>query len=120
MSKTTNLGLYLSAGQKPDSYNRWPGHIDENFATIDAAIAALQAAPAVPSFADAEVPSGLVNGSNTAFTLAHAPNPASSLLLFKNGVLQKKSGADFTLTGAAITFTTAPQTGDTLEAFYRF
>src|SRR5262249_35836886 len=39
-----------------------------------------------PLFSDGEVPSGLVNGTNTAFTLAFAPSPGSSLQLFRNGL----------------------------------
>jgi hypothetical protein len=116
--KTDNLGLYLST--LPDRANRWPENIDANFIAIDLAIAALQVGGSLPSFANDEIPSGLVNSSNTAFTLAHTPNPASSLQLFKNGQLQKPGGADYTLTGAAIAFVIAPQTGDALEAFYRY
>jgi hypothetical protein len=41
-----------------------------------------------PGFADAETPVGLLNGSNTVFTLADAPSPASSLALYRNGLLQ--------------------------------
>ena len=73
-----------------------------------------------PAFVDGEVPSGDVNGANAVFGLASAPEPASSLLLFRNGVLQKQ-GLDYTLSGSSITFTAAaiPQTGDALVASYR-
>ncbi len=37
-------------------------------------------------FADAETPTGAINGSNVTFTLATAPNPAASLELHNNGV----------------------------------
>jgi hypothetical protein len=121
--KTDNLGLYLSIpANNPDPLNHWAGHIDENFISLDASIKALQdgGGGSATSFADDETPAGAINGSNTAFTLAHTPNPASSLQLFKNGQLQKPGGADYTLTGAAIAFVIAPQTGDALEAFYRY
>lgn len=73
-----------------------------------------------PAFADAEMLAGLVNGSNTAFTVSAAPSPASSLSLYRNGILQK-AGFDYTLAGNTIQFLTAstPQAGDTLLASYR-
>ncbi|MFB3776780.1 MAG: hypothetical protein ACE141_04190 [Bryobacteraceae bacterium] len=73
-----------------------------------------------PSFVDAEVPVGAVDGSNTHFTLANAPNPPSSLALFRNGILQK-AGLDYVLSGNAIDFTagSVPQAGDLLICSYR-
>lgn len=72
------------------------------------------------TFADAEVPTGTINGSNVTFTLAHTPNPAASVKLFKNGQELIAAGADFTLATATITMVSAPATGDTLIAFYRW
>jgi hypothetical protein len=71
-------------------------------------------------FRDGETPSGSVNGSNGTFTLTAAPSPASSLSLYRNGLLQS-AGSDYTLNGSTITFVTGaiPQTGDLLRAFYR-
>lgn len=68
-------------------------------------------------FADAETPSGAVDGLNATFTLSKTPTPASSLLLYRNGVLQKQ-GLDYTLSGAVATFEAAslPQSGDLLLA----
>jgi hypothetical protein len=73
------------------------------------------------SFVDAEVPAGLVNGSNTAFTLTSAPSPAASLNLYRNGLLMRQ-GADYQLSANTITFFLAsvPQSGDLLVANYRF
>jgi len=73
------------------------------------------------SFNDGELPSGTINGTNLTFTLASAPSPASSLMLFKNGVLLAQ-GVDYALSGVTVTFantTVAPQTGDLLTASYR-
>jgi hypothetical protein len=72
------------------------------------------------SFRDSESPSGIVDGSNTAFTLSAAPSPTGSLALYRNGILQKV-GQDFALSGSTVTFVTAgtPQPGDTLLASYR-
>lgn len=75
----------------------------------------------IPTFVDSEVPAGLVNGSNTTFTLNYAPSPAASLALYRNGILLKQS-VDYTLSGSTITFFAAstPQTGDLLIASYRY
>jgi hypothetical protein len=72
------------------------------------------------AFVDAETPGGTVNGTNTAFTLAGTPSPATSLALYRNGVLQKVA-LDYTISGASISFLSVavPQTGDFLQAFYR-
>lgn len=53
-----------------------------------------------------ETPSGTINGSNTAFTLAAAPS-GGRLVLFLNGVYQKPT-TDYTLSGTTITMVTAP------------
>jgi len=74
------------------------------------------------SFVDGEIPSGAINGVNLVFTLANAPNPASSLKLYKNGVLLQQN-TDYTLSGSTITFASpniAPLSGDLLTAFYRY
>lgn len=72
----------------------------------------------VPLFVDGEVPAGDPDGTRTQWTLASAPYPATSLLLHRNGVLQKP-GTDYTLAGNAIKFAVPPQVGDTLLAYYR-
>jgi hypothetical protein len=73
-----------------------------------------------PSFTDANVPAGVVDGSNAAFTLAAVPNPATSLNLYRNGLLLK-AGQDYTLSGQSVQFVAGavPQPGDTLLASYR-
>ena len=71
-------------------------------------------------FQDAETPSGVIDGVNVTFTLAAAPNPTASLLLTRNGIVQK-TAVDFTLSSATITFLAGaePQVGDTLLSWYR-
>jgi hypothetical protein len=71
-------------------------------------------------YIDNEVPGGVVDGANAAFSLANPPNPAGSLALYRNGMLMK-AGFDYTLAGSIIQFVTAatPQPGDTLLASYR-
>ncbi len=72
-----------------------------------------------PAYADAEVPTGLIDGMNTVFTLAHTPNPGASLMLFNNGMLLWGGGNDYTLAGNTITFVMAPAALATILAWYR-
>ncbi len=65
-----------------------------------------------------EVPSGTVNGSNTAFTLSQVPADTDDLIISVNGAVTR-NGTDFTLAGNAITFTIAPETGWTLFSHYQ-
>ena len=72
------------------------------------------------TFVDKEAPTGAIDGANLLFAIANAPSPASSLHLFRNGLLQK-AGFDYTLAGTTITFATGavPLAGDALSASYR-
>ena len=65
----------------------------------------------------AETPSGLVNSSNTAYTLANNPASANGVMVFLDGVLQY-NGIDYTISGQTITFVTAPVTGSSIFAVY--
>jgi len=71
-------------------------------------------------FVDAESPSGVVDGSNVTFGLANSPNPASSVALFRNGLVLQ-NGGEYTVSGSTITFQSGsvPQPGDVLMASYR-
>lgn len=73
-----------------------------------------------PVFTDGEVPGGVVDGSSGTFTLVNTPSPAGSLVLYRNGIVQKPA-VDYTLTGATVQFLAGaiPQPGDTLLAWYR-
>jgi hypothetical protein len=75
---------------------------------------------AATSFVDGDSLTGIVDGSNGDFALSGTPAPATSLALYRNGILQK-AGQDFSLSGAAVIFVAAavPQPGDTLLASYR-
>ena len=70
-------------------------------------------------FFDAEIPGGIVAGTNNTFTLANPPS-GTSLALFRNG-LYMLNNFDYTLSGQTITFVTGgvPQPADTLVANYR-
>jgi hypothetical protein len=73
-----------------------------------------------PVFVDGETPGGTINGANRTFTLANSPSPATSLDLYRNGLVQS-IGVDYTISGNTITFlaVATPQTADILQAFYR-
>ncbi|MFN7993997.1 MAG: hypothetical protein U0Q18_10365 [Bryobacteraceae bacterium] len=73
-----------------------------------------------PNFVDSEVLSGVVDGSNVAFTTAAAAAPLTSLAIYRNGMLLK-AGQDFTISGSSVQFlpSAIPQPGDTLLASYR-
>lgn len=71
------------------------------------------------NFVDKEIPSGSINGSNTAFTLANTP-VAGSEHVYLNGILQESgAGNDYTISGASITFASAPLTGEKIRVSYR-
>jgi hypothetical protein len=72
-------------------------------------------------FADAETPNGVLNGTNRAFVLEHAPQPAASLILTRNGIVMK-GGLDYTLSDASLEFVAeaTPQEGDVMLAWYRW
>jgi len=94
--------------------------LSNTVAGLQSTINNLSASGATALFVDGETPGGAVNGTNTSFTLANTPSPATSLALFRNGLLQSP-GVDYTLSGQALTFlsVSTPQTGDLLQASYR-
>jgi hypothetical protein len=62
-------------------------------------------------------PSGSINGSNTTFTLSPTPTTSSNVVVYLNGVMQQQgSGNDYTISGATITYLTAPPTGSKMLA----
>lgn len=70
------------------------------------------------SFVTRETPTGLVNGSNTTYTLANTPI-AGTEHVYLNGILQEPAaGNDYTISGATITYLTAPVTGDKIRVTY--
>jgi hypothetical protein len=65
-----------------------------------------------------ETPTGAVNGSNTSYTLANTP-VAGTEQVFLNGILQEPgAGNDYQISGATITYETAPLTNDKLRVTY--
>jgi len=77
--------------------------------------------PPQTSFIDGDIPAGIVDGANTRFTLSATPSPASSLAVYRNGLLQA-AGADYTVVNNNVvqfSAATVPQPGDALLATYR-
>ncbi len=71
------------------------------------------------NFVDKETPSGAVNGVNVTFVLANTP-VAGSDHVYLNGLFQDVgAGNDYTISGATITYLTAPLTNDKLRVSYR-
>ena len=68
-------------------------------------------------FVEGETPSGSVNDSNVTFTLANTPT-VGSVKVYQNGIRLKVT-TDYTISGATITFITAPTTGDIILCDYR-
>jgi hypothetical protein len=71
-----------------------------------------------------EVPAGAIDGVNTVFTLAAAPDPAQSCQLFIQYVadgawLRLMRNFDFTLAGGTITMNVAPNAGAHILVDYR-
>ena len=65
-----------------------------------------------------EIPSGLVNSSNTVYTLANTPD-AGTVTVHLNGMLQTPgSGNDYLLSGSTITFNKAPRTNSEILVNY--
>lgn len=71
------------------------------------------------NFVDKEVPSGSINGSNTAFVLANTPTSGTEHAYLEGLLMRSGSGNDYTISGATLTFTTAPLTGEWLVVSYR-
>ena len=87
---------------------------------LGSTVSSLSAGNVVGKFIDDETPSGTINGTNTVFTLANTPVSASTLMLYRNGILQANA-IDYSVSGNTIAFSAgeAPQTGDSLLAYYQ-
>lgn len=122
----SSVALYRNGilQKQPGDYNITGGTI--TFAIVsaprpgDAIVIWYRTGAALTGFADGETPAGTINGVNPTFTLAAAPGPSASLQVFRNGILQKSS-VDYTVTGSTLTFLSGsvPQSGDTMQVWYR-
>ena len=51
-----------------------------------------------------EIPAGDIDGVNRVYTLTEAPNPSTSLMLYRDGLQMRPGGNDYRLAGNVITF----------------
>jgi hypothetical protein len=66
-----------------------------------------------------ETPTGVINGVNTAFTLAYTPATTLSVMLWLNGqLLTQGVSNDFTVGSQTLTMSFPPQSGDILLTMY--
>ena len=72
------------------------------------------------SFIFNETPSGTIDGTNVTFNLASSPLSGKLQVMLNGLVLRPGAGADYTVSGAVITFESGaqPQSGDVLRATY--
>lgn len=68
-------------------------------------------------FISREVPTGLVNSSNTTYTLLNTPVSGSEHI-YLNGLLQEGGSEDYSISGDTITMVSAPITGDRIRVSY--
>ena len=92
--------------------------------TINSTAISWQQIPTSPGLSNSnfvvrETPSGSINGSNTAFTLANTPVSGTEELFLNGQLLEPGAGNDYTISGANITMLTAPLTGEVLRVNYR-
>jgi len=76
----------------------------------------------IPIFVEMETPTGAINSSNTAYTLAHTPI-AGSVQVYLGATattLNRIAETAFSVTGTSLTMGTAPATGSILRVSYRF
>jgi hypothetical protein len=125
-TRLTGIGNALPAQYPPTGMflRRTDNRLFENTGTFAVPVWTLRLEP--PGVGSAhthiwnEVPVGTIDGVNPTFTLTGPPSPPASLTLYKNGMLMKAGGFDFTLVGAVITFipATVPGGSDVLLASY--
>lgn len=66
-----------------------------------------------------EVPSGVIDGSNTVFTLAHTPLYGIELIL-NGATLKPGASEDYTITGLTITFAIPPASSSLIICHYEY
>lgn len=71
------------------------------------------------NFVDKETPSGSIDGSNVTFSLANTPVAGSEHVYLNGQLLESGGGNDYTISGATITMSDAPLSGERLKATYR-
>lgn len=72
------------------------------------------------TFVTGETPTGTIDGVNDEFTLAHTPIAGSVAAYLNVGRQYEGAGADYTITGAVITFNNPPPVSSLLLVDYRY
>ena len=65
-----------------------------------------------------EIPTGSINGINTDFFLANSPNLGTEQVFLNGALLNAGANSDYVVDGDGLTFTLAPQAGDTILVNY--
>lgn len=120
MITTTNV----TASQLPNPTASSLGGIESITCGANSAVTTISTS-GVPSCASTgatfnqAAPTGTINGSNTSFTLSPAPSNSADVNCFENGIQQQQgAGNDYTISGATITYLTAPPTGTKLNCLW--
>jgi phage-related tail fiber protein len=67
-----------------------------------------------------EVPSGLINGTNSVFALANIPLAGKEMIFLNGQLLEPGSGNDYTISGTTLTMLSTPAVGDIIRATYYY
>ena len=79
-----------------------------------------QGIPGVGSLSINETPSGVIDGSNVTFTLAHTPIGGQIMLYLNGQYLAPGAGEDYTLSGLTITMAAPLVPGDRIRTNYPY
>lgn len=121
---TANLnainGSILSLTSTMNNTNATVTGLSSAVTSLTAIVNGLSGGTSNIAFVDGETPSGALNGTNAAFNLANTPSSASTLMVYRNGILLS-NGVDYSLNGTTITFAASqlPQASDILQVYYR-
>lgn len=131
MAQVTGLNSYLNAlstsvgtvSSTIGGFNSTVIGLNNSVSSLNDRVNTLQTIVSNPNtgtLVEGETPVGTINGTNASFTIASTPVTASSLMLFRNGILQILN-FDYSLSSKTILFAVGsiPQTGDGLQASYR-
>lgn len=116
LTSLANGQPYLVAGENVTISTGSNGQI-----TISALSAGFGAVSKISRMSWMEIPTGVVDGLNMVFSLAHAPSPSQSLMLYVNGVLQSEGMLkDYMLADNSIMTVTAPSINSQIVATYSY
>lgn len=131
MAQVTGLNSYLNALSSSigtvsgtiGGFNSSVVGLTNSVSSLNDRVNVLQtivSSPNTGTLVEGETPAGTISGTNASFAIASTPITASSLMLFRNGILQVQN-VDYSFSGKTISFAVGsiPQTGDGLQASYR-